>query len=136
MPPRRTFSIGTFLLVFAGILAIFNPSMEDYGEYAGRRLVQIAKEGVCEGDRFSIASNLSLENCLELISSQEQSLSELAEKLTIRFNFGFWSIYKTEIGNINIFSMLKLPGYQVYTVAIGGHFFTYKYRIYSENPNE
>ena len=63
-----------------------------------------------------------MKDCPRLILDQEPALAELAGQFSRRLNFGFASVYTTEIGGQDLLPTLRLPQYSVTTLGISGQF--------------
>jgi hypothetical protein len=102
-------------------LAFTNPGLEEFESFAGDHLAELAVEEVCV-NRLPMPLKLAIQNCPDLIRSQNRVLGELARRNTRRQNFGLFSLYRTQIGGPSVLPFLELPLYRVLTVAVAGHF--------------
>ncbi len=98
--------------------------MDEYNEYAGKKLVEIGTEELCLRKNLPILLGVWIENCPELVAAQEKALSKVAGESTRRFNFGIFSVFWTEILSQDYLLTLQLPKYTVTTIAGAGHFLT------------
>ena len=120
---------GALTLVGVGaLLAVSNPSAEDYKDYAAEKLVELAIEKVCDDQSLPLVFSLWIENCPALITDQTTMIGDLAGKLSTRRNLVFLSIYTTNFRGDDLFPVLRLPSYSVRTLAIAGNFLTVNYQ--------
>ncbi|WP_320674997.1 DUF4359 domain-containing protein [Prochlorococcus sp. MIT 1341] len=123
--------LGISLLGFVAIAgcasALFytNPSLEEYSSYAGGKLVKIGTEELCDRGVFPKMSNLFLENCPKLISTQRDALGNITAKFTTRWNFGLFSLYTTKVGGEDFLAFLDLPEYKIKTFGVAGQFLSW-----------
>lgn len=112
------------LAAVAGVvgLAVTNPGPEDFQVFAGRRLVDTITREICGENRLPGALRLLLQNCPDLVASQEQVLGRIALEHSRRTNLGLASIYRTEVGGQQLLALLRLPRYEAITVAGAGQF--------------
>ena len=103
-------------------LAVTNPSLEDYKQDAGTRLVKLATHELCEERGFPMLLRLWIKDCPDLVASQKGVIADLAGQFTTRWNFGVASVFSTRIGGQELLPGLRLPGLDVLTVGIGGRF--------------
>ena len=103
-------------------LSLTNPPPNDFENFAGDQLVELAVEEVCGEDGLPMPLRLVVQNCQELIRSQSQVLGALARQGTTRHNFGIFSLYKTAIGGQEVLPFLRIPRYRVTTFAGAGNF--------------
>ncbi|WP_255145631.1 DUF4359 domain-containing protein [Synechococcus sp. ATX 2A4] len=103
-------------------LSLTNPPPNDFENFAGDQLVELAVEEVCGEDGLPMPLRLVVQNCPELIRSQSQVLGALARQGTTRHNFGIFSLYKTALGGQEVLPFLRIPRYQVTTFAGAGQF--------------
>ncbi|WP_342626208.1 MULTISPECIES: DUF4359 domain-containing protein [unclassified Prochlorococcus] len=105
-----------------------NPSMEDYSDYAGDQLVELATEELCEQKGLPMVLRLWIRNCPELIAAQQPVLASVAGEFTTRLNFGLGSIYTTKLDGRNLLPKMRLPSYTATTIAGAGRFLTIQTR--------
>ena len=103
-------------------LAVTNPSLEDYKQDAGNRLVKLATRELCEERGLPMLLRLWIKDCPDLVTSQKEVIADLAGQFTTRWNLGVASIFSTRIGGQELLPGLRLPGLDVLTVGIGGRF--------------
>ena len=103
-------------------LAVTNPSLEDYKQDAGNRLVKLATLELCEERGLPMLLRLWIKDCPDLVASQKRVIADLAGQFTTRWNFGVASVFSTRIGGQELLPGLRLPGLDVLTVGIGGRF--------------
>ena len=109
-------------LAASGVALTFtNPSSEDFKSYAGGQLVSLISDELCDGG-LPMVLQLWVKDCPRLILDQEPALAELAGQFSRRLNFGFASVYTTEIGGQDLLPTLRLPQYSVTTLGIAGQF--------------
>ena len=104
--------------------------MEDYSDYAGDQLVELATEELCEQKGLPMVLRLWIRNCPELIAAQQPVLASFAgqDKYTKRLNFVLGSLYTTKWDGRNLLPKLRLPSYTVTTIAGAGRFLTIQTR--------
>ncbi|HJN35912.1 MAG: DUF4359 domain-containing protein [Prochlorococcus sp.] len=130
LPGRRWLSSSRWLVGLAVVvgcgaaLAVSNPSMEDYSDYAGEQLVGLATEEFCDQKGLPLIMGLWVRNCPQLIAAQQDALASLATRFTNRLNLGVCSVYITALGGQDLLPNLRLPGYRVITLAGAGQFVT------------
>ena len=125
--PSQRLPIAAVLAVGIGAagavaLAVTNPSLEDYKQDAGTRLVKLATHELCEERGFPMLLRLWIKDCPDLVASQKGVIADLAGQFTTRWNFGVASVFSTRIGGQELLPGLRLPGLDVLTVGIGGRF--------------
>ena len=126
--PRRRWPSPTVVasvLLLAGssaALALSNPSRSDYNVFAGRQLVTLATEEICQGQVLPLVLQLWISDCPRLIADQQPVLAALADQFTRRWNLGLASLYVTEVVGQDLLPSLRLPSYSVTTLGIAGQF--------------
>ena len=105
-------------------LVVTNPSMADYQQHAGAQLVQLATEELCDRQGLPMVLRLWIRDCPRLIAVQRGALTALAGQVTRRRSFGLFSVFTTQLGGQDLLPSLRLPGYTVTTIGIGGQFLT------------
>lgn len=106
----------------AGGLAITNPGPGDFQEFAGRRLVDTITQEICVENTLPMALRLLLQNCPDLVASQQQVLGRIALDHSKRTNLGVASVYRTELGGQQLLPNLQVPRYEALTLAGAGQF--------------
>ena len=74
------------------------------------------------GGVLPLMVNLMVDNCPRLFRDQREALGDLALQLSQRRNFGFFSLYTTEVGASGLLAQLPLPRYSLETLAVAGQF--------------
>ena len=113
------------VLVVAGssaALVLTNPSREDYQDFAGETLVNLATKEVCERQTLPMVLQLWISDCPRLIADQKPALALLANQFTRRWNLGLASVYVTTVGGQNLLPALRLPRYSVTSLGLAGKF--------------
>ena len=105
-------------------LAGTNPSMTEYEAHAGRQLVTLATQELCENSGLPMVLRLWIRDCPGLVASQQPTLAALAGRFTTRRNLLVASIYTTRVGGQELLPGLTLPGVKVVTLAGAGRFLT------------
>ena len=117
------FSLPFVLLPAAGaLLWIGNPGPQDFADFAGRELSERGIQEFCRDGVLPLMVNLMVDNCPRLFRDQREALGDLALQLSQRRNFGFFSLYKTEVGASGLLAQLPLPRYSLETLAVAGQF--------------
>lgn len=114
----------TALAVAAGVggLVVTNPGPDDFQDFAGKRLVDMITQEVCVEATLPMALRLLLQNCPELVASQQQVLGRIALDHSKRTNLGVASVYRTQLGGQQLLAELRVPRYEAVTLAGAGHF--------------
>ena len=105
-------------------LAGTNPSITEYEAHAGRQLVTLATQELCENSGLPMVLRLWIRDCPGLVASQQPTLAALAGRFTTRRNLLVASIYTTRVGGQELLPGLTLPGVEVVTLAGAGRFLT------------
>ena len=121
--PKGSTLVLVILGAAAGLLAVSNPSPDDFREFAGQELAKRGADELCRPGGLPMLLQLVVENCPELIRGQSQPLGALAMQFSSRRNFGLFSLYSTQVAGGAVIPQLQLPGYQLQTLAIAGKFF-------------
>tara|TARA_B100001939_G_scaffold293308_1_gene265833 strand:+ start:81 stop:467 length:387 start_codon:yes stop_codon:yes gene_type:complete len=117
------FPLPLLLVPAAGaLLWIGNPGPRDFADFAGRELSERGIEEFCRDGVLPLMVNLLVENCPRLFRTQREALGDLALQLSQRRNFGFFSLYTTEVGTSGLLAQLPLPRYSLETLAVAGQF--------------
>ena len=103
-------------------LAGTNPSITEYEAHAGRQLVTLATQELCENSGLPMVLRLWIRDCPGLVASQQPTLAALAGRFTTRRNLLVASIYTTRVGGQELLPGLTLPGVEVVTLAGAGRF--------------
>lgn len=115
--------LGASLLGIGIATLITNPSPERYERYAAEKLSLYLQDNLC-------AQAGVLESTCEsaLISNQTQIQNLIADN-TDRQNFGFWSVYTTDLNPGELLPAVisgLLPAYHFETVGVFSSFYTYE----------
>ena len=108
------------VLLVGGALALTNPDEQDFEAFAGERLVALVDEELCSEGGLPLLARLLIQDCPELVRSQEGVLGRLALLGTRRFNAGLFSLYSTQVGGQSLLPGLRLPRYRALTLAAAG----------------
>ena len=111
---------GLTALALGGLLVATNPDEQDFQDFAGTYLVELASEELCASDGLPLAARLVVHNCPQLVRSQGQALGRLAAASSRRYNFGLFSLYSTRIGGMDLMPGLSVPRYRALTLAGAG----------------
>ena len=92
----NVFSIG----LVAGVLSLVfsNPSMDDYEAHAGAQLVKLGTQELCEAPNLPMVLRLWIRDCPALVASQQETLAQVADRFTTRWDLVIASVYITKIG--------------------------------------
>ena len=93
-------TVAAAVLVVAGSCAalfVTNPTRDDYQDFAGETLVNLATKEVCERQTLPMVLQLWISDCPRLIADQEPALALLADQFTRRWNLGLASVYVTTV---------------------------------------
>ena len=125
-PRRRWPSVtAAAVLVVAGssaALCVTNPTRDDYQDFAGDTLVELATEEICERQTLPMVLQLWISDCPRLIADQKPALALLADQFTRRWNLGIASVYVTTVGGQNLLPALRLPRYSLTSLGLAGQF--------------
>jgi hypothetical protein len=115
--------IGSFILFVLGGMAITNPSLDDYQDFATRRLTAYLKENACRQLPQDLGAFV-LQHCQTvtktMIDIGRPQLREFIGSTTKKHDFLFFSIYETTITLDS-----SLPIYEFETLAILQTFYIY-----------
>jgi hypothetical protein len=94
--------------------ALTNPSRPAYETYATEQVSGFLLQEVCRKNLHvpQILQQALLQGCKSLSQGGKTELQQFIHQHTERYNFGLLSLYTTE-----------LPGYQLRTLGLWGHFF-------------
>lgn len=125
--PRRRVPVAAVVAVLIGagsaaVLAWTNPSRDDFQEHAGEQLVTLTTEELCEKQSLPMVLRLWIRDCPALVASQRETLAQVADRFTTRWDLVIASVYVTRIGRQELLPGLRLPGAEVITVGVAGRF--------------
>jgi hypothetical protein len=103
-------------------LAWSNPPPRDFEDFAADQLVNLAVKEVCGPQGMPMLLQLVVQDCPKLMLSQRQTLGSLASQASHRWNFGLFSLYRTDLGGPTGLPGLVLPRYRALTLAGAGQF--------------
>ena len=106
----------------AAVLALTNPSREDFQEHAGEQLVMLTTEELCNKQTLPMVLRLWIRDCPALVASQQETLAQVADRFATRWDLVIASVYTTRIGRQELLPGLRLPGAEVITVGVAGRF--------------
>jgi len=104
-----------FISAAVAALAWSNPPPGDFEDFAADQLVNLAVKDVCGPQGLPMLLQL-------VVLSQRQSLGSLARQASRRWNFGLFSLYRTDLGGPTGLPGLALPRYRALTLAGAGQF--------------
>ena len=77
--PRRFSVAGAATALMGGsciaVLALTNPSPEDYAEHAGKQLITVLTRELCQSEGVPMLLRLWVRDCPQLVESQQQALA-------------------------------------------------------------
>jgi len=117
----RPWGWGIAVLLMGGALVVTNPDEQDFEAFAGEQLVQLVDEELCSNGGLPMVARLLIQNCSELVQSQQTALGQLALAGSRRMNAGLFSLYSTQLGGQTLLPGLTLPRYRVLTLGAAGH---------------
>ncbi len=103
-------------------LAWSNPPPGDFEDFAADQLVTLAVKEVCGPQGLPMLLQLVVQDCPKLILSQRQTLGSLAGQASRRWNFGLFSLYRTDLGGQKVLPSVALPRYRALTLAGANQF--------------
>ena len=104
-------------------LAWSNPPPRDFEDFAADQLVNLAVKEVCGPQGLPMLLQLVVQDCPKLMLSQRQSLGSLARQASRRWNFGLFSLYRTDLGGpTGLPRSVGPPRYRALTLAGAGQF--------------
>ena len=103
-------------------LAWSNPPPRDFEDFAADQLVTLAVKEVCGPQGLPMLLQLVVQDCPKLMLSQRQTLGSLASQASRRWNFGLFSLYRTDLGGQTGLPGFSLPRYRALTLAGAGQF--------------
>jgi hypothetical protein len=116
-------SLPLVLLPAAGaLLFASNPGPKEFADFAGREISERGIQEFCRDGVLPLMMNLLVENCPRLFRDQREAFGDLALQLSQRRNFGFFSLYKTEVGSTGLLAKLSVPSYSLETLGVAGQF--------------
>ena len=116
-------ALAAFVTVGVGLgLVVTNPSMKDYEEHAGERLVAFFSSELCQGEGLPMVLQLWIRDCPGLVASQQAALAALAVNVTSRLNLGVVSLFTIKVGGQQLLPGLTLPEVEVLTLGVAGQF--------------
>ncbi|MEN9260314.1 MAG: DUF4359 domain-containing protein [Thermostichus sp. HHBFW_bins_43] len=125
----KAFSLLSGLILVGGVtaLALTNPTLEEYGAYAGETLAAYATQEYCA--QIPAFLKTLIGECQALVRELQPELEALFMRQTRRQNFFLFSLYTTDLSLVN-FGPLggSLPTYHFETLAGAGRFYTYEIR--------
>jgi len=116
----RPWGWGIAVLLLGGALVATNPGEQEFEAFAGEQLVQLADKELCSNGGLPMVARLLIQNCSELIQSQQAALGQLALAGSRRTNAGLFSLYSTQLGGQTLLPGLTLPRYSVLTLGAAG----------------
>jgi len=118
---------GLVLAGGAAALALTNPTLEEYGAYAGDQLAAYATREYCA--QIPAFLPTLVEECHALVKELQPELVDLFLRQTRRQNFILFSLYTTDLSLLNFGPLgISLPTYHFQTLAVAGQFYTYEIR--------
>ncbi|MFP4008850.1 MAG: DUF4359 domain-containing protein [Spirulinaceae cyanobacterium] len=115
--------IGSFILFVLGGMVITNPSLDDYQDFATRRLAEYLKENACRQLPQDLGAFV-LQHCQTvtktMIDIGRPQLREFIGSTTKKHDFLLFSIYETTISLDS-----SMPTYEFETLAILQTFYIY-----------
>ncbi len=103
-------------------LAWSNPPPAEFEDFAAGQLVTLAVKEVCGPQGLPMLLQLVVQDCPKLVLSQRQTLGSLARQASRRWNFGLFSLYRTDLGGQIGLTSFALPRYRALTLAGAGQF--------------
>jgi hypothetical protein len=103
-------------------LAWSNPPPADFEDFAADQLVTLAVKEVCGPEGLPMLLQLVVQDCPKLMLSQRQVLGSLARQASQRWNFGLFSLYRTDLGGQALLPGFTVPRYRALTLAGAGQF--------------
>ncbi|MCJ2541508.1 DUF4359 domain-containing protein [Synechococcus bigranulatus str. 'Rupite'] len=131
---NRLSLLSGFILA-AGIttLVLTNPTLEEYGAYAGEQLAAYVTQEYCA--QIPAFLNSLIGECQALVQELQPELKALFIRQTRRQNFGIFSLYTTDLSLLNLGPLGgSLPTYRFATLAGAGRFYTYEIVEIRETP--
>ena len=119
--PRPSLPL-VLLAAAAALLGVSNPGPNDFADFAGEQLSELGVKEVCREGVLPLMLQLVVQDCPRLFRDQREALGDLARNLSVRQNFGLFSIYRTEVGGAGLLAELPIPGYRLDTLALAGQF--------------
>jgi hypothetical protein len=103
-------------------LAWSNPPPSEFEEFAADQLVDLAVKEVCGPQGLPMLLQLVVQDCPKVMLSQRQTLGSLARQASQRWNFGLFSLYRTDLGGQAVLPGFSVPRYRALTLAGAGQF--------------
>jgi hypothetical protein len=131
---RPALAAGIALCGVGGVMAMTNPTPEDYAVYATETLTGYLDTQLCQnllselGDLSELGSFLGLQ-CETLLQTNQKVLPQMIGDNTQRYNLGVASWYRTTLA---LPTFLNVPAYHIDTIGAFGQFFTFQVRQTSQ----
>jgi hypothetical protein len=116
----RPWGWGVAALLMGGALVLTNPDEQDFEAFAGEHLVALADQELCNNAGLPMVARLLIQNCSELIESQQAVFGQLALAGSRRINAGLFSFYRTQLGGQALLPGLTLPRYRILSLGVAG----------------
>ena len=82
----------------------------------------LTTEELCNKQTLPMVLRLWIRDCPALVASQQETLAQVADRFTTRWDLVIASVYTTRIGRQELLPGLRLPGAEVITVGVAGRF--------------
>ncbi|NJL85259.1 MAG: DUF4359 domain-containing protein [Leptolyngbyaceae cyanobacterium SM1_1_3] len=116
---------GVVLVAVGGVLALTNPSREDYQIYAAAALTEYLQQEVCPKATLALPglADILKDQCASLLENNQAAIQQLVNSNTTQSNYILFSLYRTQLA---IPEAAQLPAYEFTTLGIGQRFYTFK----------
>jgi hypothetical protein len=131
---KPAIAVGIALGGIGGMMAMTNPTPEEYQVYAAETLTGHLETQLCQnllselGEVSELAEFLGLQ-CETLLQTNQTVLSQLISDSTRRYNLGVASWYRTTLA---LPTFLNAPAYHIDTIGAFGQFFTFQVKQTSQ----
>ena len=121
-PTRFAWAPGLIVLALAGGgLAFTNPSLANFRDFAGDRLVEEISNELCGDGGLPVLLRMAINNCVGLVQAQREALAAVVLSHTRRRNYGLLSVFESELGGQSLLRW-QVPRFRSTVVGVAGQF--------------
>ncbi|MEY4803218.1 MAG: hypothetical protein RLZZ274_1949 [Cyanobacteriota bacterium] len=121
-PARFAWAPGLIVLALAaGGLALTNPSLPNFRDFASDRLVEEISNELCGDGGLPVLLRMAINNCLGLVQAQRAALAAVVLSHTRRRNYGLLSVFESELGGQSLLRW-QVPRFRSTVVGVAGQF--------------
>ena len=121
-PTRFAWAPGLIVLALAGGgLALTNPSLTNFRDFASDRLVEEISNELCGDGGLPVLLRMAINNCVGLVQAQREALAAVVLSHTRRGNYGLLSVFESELGGQSLLRW-QVPRFRSTVVGVAGQF--------------